>query len=375
MNISGTTSCAVCGRKGPPLSSNLPVCRECIISGTDRAVPYIDEIHRTSRRAFGLPVHPPREGDVTCPICVNRCRIPENERGFCGLRKNSRGRLETLAGTSAKGMVSWYYDPLPTNCVAGWVCAASDGVGYPDYSYSNGTELGYQNLAVFYEACTFNCLFCQNWHYRERTPGGRRTRTASDLADAVTNKVACICYFGGDPTAQAGHALAASRLARERNRDRILRICWETNGSMRRSLLRRMARLSLESGGCIKFDLKAYDDRLNRALCGTSNRQTFDNFAWLAEFAGQRPDPPLVIASTLLVPGYIDADEVAKIARFIASLDKNIPYSLLAFYPTFYFNDLPRTSRNHAEAALDAARAAGLRRVHLGNRHLLSDAY
>jgi pyruvate-formate lyase-activating enzyme len=34
---------------------------------------------------------------------------------------------------------------------------------------------------------------------------------------------------------------------------------------------------------------------------------------------------------------------VAAIARFIASLDPNIPYSLLAFHPQFNMSHLPMT--------------------------------
>jgi pyruvate-formate lyase-activating enzyme len=37
--------------------------------------------------------------------------------------------------------------------------------------------------------------------------------------------------------------------------------------------------------------------------------------------------------------------------------------------------DLPRTSVRHAEAAEEAARAAGLTNVRIGNRHLLSRNY
>jgi hypothetical protein len=34
-------------------------------------------------------------------------------------------------------------------------------------------------------------------------------------------------------------------------------------------------------------------------------------------------------------------------------------------------SDLPATSNAHAEAALEAARQAGLKNVHIGNQHLL----
>ncbi|UCG32533.1 MAG: radical SAM protein, partial [Phycisphaerales bacterium] len=165
---------------------------------------------------------------------------------------------------------------------------------------------------------------------------------------------------------------AAARLARERRDGRHLRVCWETNGGMSRAVLKRMAEVSLESGGCVKFDLKAWDESLHRALCGASNRITLRNFEYLSGWIGRRPDPPLVVASTLLVPGYAEADEVGRIARFIAGLDADIPWALLAFYPAFEMHDLPTTSRRQAAECLEAARAAGLRRVRLGNTHLLA---
>ncbi|MGD8952501.1 MAG: hypothetical protein PVG62_17250, partial [Desulfobacterales bacterium] len=74
---------------------------------------------------------------------------------------------------------------------------------------------------------------------------------------------------------------------------------------------------------------------------------------------------------TLMVPGYIDAREVLQIAEFIAGLDPDIPYSLLAFRPQSHMGDLPPTSRRQADACLKAARKAGLKRVRIGNEHLL----
>ena len=132
-----------------------------------------------------------------------------------------------------------------------------------------------------------------------------------------------------------------------------------------------MADLSLESGGCVKFDLKAWSDSLHRALTGVSNRATLENFARLAKRFGERPQPPYLVASTLLVPGYVDEHEVSRLATFIASLNPDIPYALLAFAPHFYLQDLPQTSRSQAEGCLAAALQAGLRQVRLANVHLL----
>ena len=77
------------------------------------------------------------------------------------------------------------------------------------------------------------------------------------------------------------------------------------------------------------------------------------------------------MASTLLVSGYVDQEEVAGIAALISSLDPDIPYVLLAFHPDFLMTDLPATSKRQAMECLEAAKAAGLNRVRLGNIHLL----
>jgi pyruvate formate lyase activating enzyme len=288
--------------------------------------------------------------------------------GYCGLRVNEDGSLQ--GASKDKGSVSWYHDGLPTNCVADWVCAGGMGTGYPKFSHVKGPEFGFKNLAVFYHGCSFDCLFCQNWTHREKI-SLRKTIDPEQLVRAVDDSTSCICFFGGDPTPQLPHALAVSKKALERKRDKILRICWETNGSMNPALLDEMISLSLASGGCIKFDIKAWNEKVHKALCGVSNRQTKQNFERAVQWVGKRGEPPLLIASTLLIPGYIDEEEVRQTSRWIASLDPTIPYALLAFYPQFFFNDLPVTSKEFALRCKEIAETEGLQRVRTGNLQLL----
>ncbi|MHC4546209.1 MAG: radical SAM protein, partial [Planctomycetota bacterium] len=128
---------------------------------------------------------------------------------------------------------------------------------------------------------------------------------------------------------------------------------------------------SLESGGCVKFDLKAMDKNIHYSLCGVDNSRTLENFEAAAKLIPKRPEPPPLVASTLLVPGYIDEQEVKAIASFIAGLNPDIPYALLGFHSDFLMTDLPATSSRQAEACLDAAKNVGLKRVRLGNVHIL----
>ena len=365
-------ACRLCKKESKTISRELGVCLACIRGQPEDALTLAREAHRRSRQAFGLPEEPPKgPHGIPCTICANECKIPDQGKGYCGLRKNEGGRL--VGASPEKGNLSWYHDPLPTNCVADWVCPGCTGAGYPVHAYAPGPEQGYKNLAVFFQACSFNCLFCQNWHFRRASLQPAATVVDRLVAD-VDERTSCICYFGGDPSPQVPFALKASELSRKKTKGRIFRVCWETNGSMHQSLLDRMIGLALDSGGCIKFDLKAADDNLHRALTGSSNKRTLENFSRAGKSVSRRPEPPLLIASTLLVPGYIDEEEVRSIARIIAEVDPNIPYSLLAIYPHFYMSDMPLTSRAVAERCEAVAREEGLRNVRIGNAHLLQES-
>lgn len=361
--------CRVCGKSSTLISKAPGVCLSCIRNKPEESLSFALTLHRETRLAFKLPPEPSsEENSPSCKICINECKIPNGQYGYCGIRKNVGDKI--IAPSSEFGKLSPYLDPLPTNCVADWVCAGGTGAGYPEFAYSKGAEYGFYNLAVFFHACSFNCLYCQNWHFREETFSSK-LRHVSEPLKSITQNVSCICFFGGDPAPQIPFALRLSRLALENKKGRILRICWETNGSMHRAYLQRMIELSLKSGGTIKFDLKAWNQALHIALTGVSNSRTLENFAYTARFFEERPNPPLLIASTLIVPGYIDEEEVRKIANFIASLNPQIPYRLLAFYPAFYMNEIPTTPKNLAYSCYDVAKKAGLKNVSIGNVHLL----
>jgi len=366
--------CRVCGEQKDLIAKAIAVCGDCLRQGSTKGRALAIRAHARPRRELGLPEVAPRdEATRACEVCANACQPSDGQRGLCGAREAKDGRVEPRVGTAREAAVFWKAFPLPTNCCARWVCPGSSASGYPKYSYSRGPERGHDSLAVGYYGCTFDCLYCQSCG--TRSVEGAPRASAQQLADAM-DKVSCACLFGGDPTPQLAHALAAAKIARAKARreGRKLRICFETNGAMNRKLLRAMADVSLESGGCIKVDLKAFNEDVHQALCGSSNARTLDNFAYLAGRRRERPEVPLVIASTPLVPGYVDVEEVAALARFIARQGKDIPYLLIGFFSCYHLKDLPNTSLQHARRCLAAARAAGLRNVRLDNRELMRDA-
>jgi len=339
-----------CRRCGVEAAGVIGLCPACVrkASHGELLAP-----HREVRGALKLPPVPPRRG-TPCRLCANACRIPEKELGYCGLRTARGGRVRYLWEEGAQvALAHTYYDPLPTNCCAAWFCGEREG----------------KNLAVFFYGCNFDCLFCQNAHHKfldeaEALPEERVVQ------QALVPKVQCVCFFGGSPEPQLPFAIRAARRIMGESEGRV-RICWEWNGAGNPRLVLQAAELSLESGGIVKFDLKAWSEKLSLALCGVPTRPSFENFRMVAEELLPAAGYPLLTATTLLVPGYVDEEEVRKIAGFIAGLSPEIPYSLLVFYPAYCLSDLPVTPLEQAIRCYRAAVGAGLRHVHVGNLHLL----
>ena len=68
-----------------------------------------------------------------------------------------------------------------------------------------------------------------------------------------------------------------------------------------------------------------------------------------------------------------DPQQLRDIATFIADIDKNIPWHLSAFYPTYKLTDVDATPRSSLKAAHRIGREAGLRNIYLGNVGGISD--
>lgn len=367
--------CELCGREAEDISETLRVCATCVRERFEDARPYLEQAQARVRQRYGLPPAPPRGArGKTCRECGNLCSIPPGGKGFCGLVENREGVLVRRFGTPERGLLQYYYDPLPTNCVPADFCAGSSGAGYPRWCRTPRGDIGWDNLAVFLGSCTYSCLFCQNYSFRELTCAGKPTMSAEELAAKATERVGCVCYFGGDPSSQMPFVIASAKLIRERaeRERRILRVCLETNLSMNPRYLDRFTELSLESGGGIKADLKCWSSEILYALTGVEHRQAYENFRRLAKRHRERPEVPLARASTLLVPGYVDEEEIRAVASFIADLDPTIPYSLLAFHPQYFMDDMPCTRRKDAERFLEICRGEGLEKVRIGNPWLLT---
>lgn len=338
--------CALCHLN--PAAQSIEICADCLRSLPQNQASRAHPFH--IRRKWKLPESPPRDPKgQKCRFCSNECRIGQEETGYCGLRKNLNRKLAYFFPQNS-ALAHMYLDPLPTNCCAAWFCRGSEEKGY--------------NLAFFFYGCNLDCLFCQNSSHKRLEEASYLTEEEVIRA-ALSPDVRCVCFFGGSPEPQLPFAIRVSERIIEKSQN-TKHICWEWNGCGHPALVKKAAMLSQMSGGTVKFDLKAYHPNIALALCGTDLSRSYKNFYSLAELFSKEQ---VLTATTLLVPYYVDKQEVGQIAQSISRAGTDIPYSLLVFHPDFLMTDLPITPRTQVDECYQEARLH-LSHVHVGNMNL-----
>ena len=167
-----------------------------------------------------------------------------------------------------------------------------------------------------------------------------------------------VAFTGGDVVCRAEFYAEAAEKIKEHS-PRKLWVLVETNGY---GLTQRNLEI-LASGGVDSFwlDIKAYDERTYKRLCGTTNR-------WILEAPARIVDMGFTLeVLTLYIPGWVERDQIVRIARLIREVDRNIPFTILAFFPAYrLYKSRPPTLMEMVET-FRAVREEGLKNVKLGN--------
>ncbi|HOV52854.1 MAG TPA: radical SAM protein, partial [Methanothrix sp.] len=109
------------------------------------------------------------------------------------------------------------------------------------------------------------------------------------------------------------------------------------------------------------IDLKG-DDQFYRKVCGARLEPVLHNIEMFWKKG------VWVEVTTLIIPGYNDSlEQLQEIAQFVASVSRDIPWHVSAFYPTYKLTDVPRTGVDALRRGIEAGREAGLKYIYMGN--------
>lgn len=280
---------------------------------------------------------PLQGGHVSCALCAHRCDIAPAAFGVCGVRRNLDGKLFTLVYGEA---IAASVDPIEKK---------------PLYHFLPGTK----SFSIATVGCNFKCGFCQNWSIsqasrKEEGAGGFALTPEAVVREALARGCRSVSYTYTEPTIFFEYAFDTARLARDKG---LLNV-FVTNGYMTAEALGTI-RPYLDAAN---VDLKAFKDETYKRICKARLAPVLDSIRLMKE-AGI-----WVEVTTLVVPGLNDGDvELAGIARFIASVDPDIPWHVSRFHPDYTYDEAEATPAATLARALEIGKREGLRYVYAGN--------
>ena len=284
------------------------------------------------------------DGRVRCFLCAHECKIADSKAGVCGVRENVEGTLYTLvyARTIAANV-----DPIEKK---------------PLYHFLPGST----SFSIATIGCNFRCGFCQNWQIsqvqrdEDVTLAGRELMPEDVVKRAEESGCLSISYTYTEPTIFFEYAYDCARLAKESGLYNV----FVTNGFMTSEALDTI-RPYLDAAN---VDLKSFSEDYYKRNCKARLQPVLDSIAYMKRIG------IWVEVTTLVVPGENDSDEeLTQIARFIAGLDRDIPWHISRFRPDYEFGDRDATPIETLRGAKEIGEAEGLRYVYLGN--VLKRAY
>ena len=279
-------------------------------------------------------------GKVRCDLCAHRCEIASGQLGICHVRRNVGGELFSRVYGMSTGLA---VDPVEKK---------------PLFHFHPGAG----SLSLATVGCNFGCQHCQNCTISHWPRGraadepvpGRRMAPELVVDAALAQGCEVIAYTYTEPTVYLEWALDCARLAARQG----LKNIFVTNGYMTAEAVKLVAPYLHGAN----VDLKGLDDdMLRREVKAESGpvlrtiRDLHQRGIW-------------VEVTTLVIPGSNDDDaQLSGIARFLAELDRDIPWHVSRFHPTYQRTDRLATPEQtlHRAAALGAE--AGLRYVYCGN--------
>ncbi len=278
------------------------------------------------------------DGAVRCQVCAHRCLVRPGRQGICHVRENRDGTLVSLAYGR---VVAANLDPIEKK---------------PLFHVDPGSRA----WSIATPGCPFHCVFCQNWQIAQGPRLGLDLPTqAMSPRDVLDDALACdadaIAYTYVEPIVFLEFILDVAHLARQAG----LRNLLITDGYATPEAIDLLAAVI----DAANVDLKSFDDRFYRRLCGARLRPVLDGLV------AMRRAGIFLELTTLVIPGHNDDEAgLRALTRWIVEhLGPETPWHVSRFYPAFQMPGVPPTPLETLRWAAQIGREAGLAHVYVGN--------
>jgi pyruvate formate lyase activating enzyme len=274
---------------------------------------------------------------VQCFLCNHHCVIGSGKKGLCGVRENRSGTLVSLVYGK---VIATHCDPIEKK---------------PLFHFMPGSR----SYSIATVGCNFRCVFCQNADISQMPSDynrimGQDMMPENIVKEALKTRSSSISYTYTEPTIYYELAVDTARLAVSEG----LKNVFVSNGYMTQQCLEDIS----PDLHAANVDLKAFSDKFYKEQCGAKLKPVLRTLETMKRLG------IWLEVTTLLIPGLNDSkEELREISQFLANLDKDIPWHISRFHPTYRLTHIPSTPPESIQRARDLGYEAGLKYVYTGN--------
>lgn len=256
-------------------------------------------------------VHYHPEGElVCCTLCPHRCLIHDGKTGICGVRRNERGILHTLAYGNLSSM---HLDPVEKK---------------PLYHYFPGRNI----FSIGSWGCNMHCACCQNWQISQASgQEGGRTYSPDEIARMARqqrNNIG-VAYTYNEPVVWFEFMVHTARLVHHAGMKNVM----VSNGYLSAEPLAEL----LPVMDAFNIDLKAFSESDHKRHTGAPLQPVLDNLVRIRR-AGRHLE-----VTCLVVPGVNDDEGGFRdMVRWIRTeLGQDTVLHLSRYHPMYKMKDAP----------------------------------
>ena len=279
------------------------------------------------------------DGRIQCDLCPRDCRLHDEQRGLCFVRKREGDALVLTTYGRSSGFAIDPIEKKPLN-----------------HFFPGSTVFSFGTAG-----CNLACKFCQNWDISKSREMDRLMDQASPeriARVAADHGCKSVAFTYNDPVIFAEYAMDTADACHARGVQTVAVTAGYMHAEPRRDFYARM--------DAANVDLKGFTDEFYFRQTGAHLTPVLDTLQYIVH----ETDCWLEI-TTLLIPGHNDSNaELEAMSRWLVDhLGPDVPLHFTAFHPDYKMTDVEATPLATVRRARAIALAQGLRHVYTGNVH------
>jgi len=277
------------------------------------------------------------DGRIQCDLCPRDCKLHDDQRGACFVRKREGGQMVLTTYGRSSGFCIDPIEKKPLN-----------------HFYPGSSVLSFGTAG-----CNLACKFCQNWDISKSRDMDKLADAASpETLAAAAQQTGCksVAFTYNDPVIFAEYAMDVADACHALGIQTVAVTAGYMHDAARRDFYAKM--------DAANVDLKAFTDAFYVKQCGAHLQPVLDTLTYL-----KHETEVWFEITTLLIPGKNDSPEeiVAECDWIMRELGPDVPLHFTAFHPDYKMTDIAATPPATLTRARDIALSKGLHYVYTGN--------